>query len=322
MTTFEELKDLGNKCYKKGEFELSLEFYSKALEISPDNHVIFSNKSLVFHKLEKHDLALEEAEKSIESNKIWAKGYLRKASALNALGRFEEAKESCVSGFVLQDQSLCELFVKEWLKASQALVDSKYEALKKPPWSEVLPEAAVLFCNEYCQLLFTVCYLRLSDADSMSHDKMVECVVEAVRIAENVLTEFHHPSTPSLTEWAKAASVEFESHPRSEWSSLMENLLSTSSSLMDWLKNDVHKSLRLVLDPVMMLALSAMLVRGNLLSQAYTGHYALEYLGYACSGFFEQGVLQGPEYTAFHMAILSLILSSYRLRGASGEGDV
>ncbi len=91
---------------------------------------------------------------------------------------------------------------------------------------------------------------------------------------------------------------------------------------MDWLKTDVHKSLRLALDPVMMLALSAMLVRGNLLSQAYTGHFALEYLGYACTGFFEQGVLKGPEYTAFHMAILSLILSSYRLRGALGDGDV
>ena len=38
--------------------------------------------------------------------------------------------------------------------------------------------------------------------------------------------------------------------------------------------------------------------------------------------FFEQGVLTGPMYTAFHMAVLSMILNSYRLRGALDENEV
>ena len=267
-------------------------------------------------------MALEEAEKSIKANKIWAKGYIRKAAALNALGKHKEAKEACVDGFVLQDQSLCELFVNEWLKAGQALVDPKFDALKMPPWSDVLPEAANLFCDEYCAILHTVCYLRLSDAQSMSHETMTDCVLGAVEIAENVLLEFHHPSTVLLREWAKAATIDFESYPKSEWSDLIGSLHTKSLSFMGWLKNDVHKSLRLVLDPVIMLALSAMLVRGNILSQAYTGHHSLEYLGYACSGFFEQRVLTGPKYAAFHMAILSLILNSYRLRGKLEDSEV
>ena len=322
MASFDELKRKGNELFKQGQFELALEFYSKALEISPSNHIALSNRSLTFYKLERYDSALEEADKCIQANKSWAKGYIRKATALNALGRYKEAKEACVVGFTLQEQSLCKLFVEEWLKASRSLVDPKFDALKKPPWSDVLPEAADLFCDEYCTLLHKVAYLRLSDSQSMSHDEMANCVLGAVGIAEGVLAEFHHPTTLSLKEWAEAATIHFESHPKSEWSDLMDNLHKKSLNLMGWLKNDVHKSLRLVLDPVLMLALSAILVRGNVLCQAYTGHHTTEYLGYACVGFFEQGVLKDPKYTAFHMAILSMILNSYRLRGALDENEV
>ena len=322
MANFDELKSKGNEFFKQGQFELALEFYSKALEISPSNHIALSNRSLTFFKLERYDSALEEADKCIQANKSWAKGYLRKAAALNALGKSKEAKEVCAAGFMLQEQSLCKLFVEEWLKASRSLVDPKFDDLKKPPWFDVLPESADLFCDEYCTLLHKVVYLRLSDSQSMSHDEMVKCVLDAVGIAEDVLAEFHHPSTPSLKEWAEAATIHFESHPKSEWCKLMDDLHKKSSNLMEWLKNDVHKSLRLVLDPIMMLALSALLVRGNVLCQAYTGHHSTEYLGYASVGFFEQGVLTDATYTAFHMAVLSMILNSYRLRGALDENEV
>ena len=322
MASFDELKNKGNECFKQGQFEIALEFYTKALEISPSNHIALSNRSLAFYKLERYDSALDEANKCVKANKSWAKGYLRKAAALNALGKHEEAKGICIAGFTLQDQSLCKLFVEEWLKASRSLVNPKFDALKKPPWSDVLPEAADLFCDEYCDLLHTVAHLRLSDAQSMSQDTMAKCVQGAVEIAEDVLTEFHYPSSLSLKEWAETATIHFESHPKSEWGKLMDNLHKKTSNLIGWFKNDVHKALRQVLDPILMLALSAMLVRGNVLCQAYTGHHSTEYLGYACAGFFEQGVLTDPKYTAFHMAVLSMILNSYRLRGALDENEV
>ena len=244
------------------------------------------------------------------------------AVALNALGKHKEAMETCIAGFSLQDQSLCKLFVEEWLKASRSLVNPKFDALKKPPWSDVLPEAADLFCDEYCNLLYTVAHLRLSDAQGMSHEMMKKCVQGAMKIVEDVLKEFHFPPTLVLKEWAEVATLHFESFPKSEWDKLMDNLHKKCNAFIGWFINDVHKSLRLVLDPVLMLALSAMLIHGNVLCQAYTGHHATEYLGYACAGFFEQEVLTGPEYTAFHMAVLSMILNSYRLRGALDENEV
>ncbi len=322
MATFDELKNKGNACFKEGQLDQAVELYSKALELSPTGYVALSNRSLALYKLEKYELALEDADKCTQINAKWAKGHLRRAAALCALGRFKEAKEACVLGFALQDPRLCDLFVEEWLKASKALVSSQFDRLKKPPWSDVIPDAAELFCDEYCDILFTVTYLRLSDSDSMSQESMVKCTQGAIEIAEKVLSEFQHPSTPALREWAEVATIQYESYPKSRWGELMKTLQQKTGAAVKWLKEDVHKSLRKVLDPVLLLALSAMLVRGNVLCQAYTGHNATEYLGYASVGFFEQGVFTAPKYTAFHMAILSLILNSYRLRGAINDEQI
>lgn len=322
MANFDDLKSKGNEYFKQGHFELALEFYSKALEVLPSNHIALSNRSLTFYKLEKYNLALEDAEKCILANKSWAKGHLRKTAALNSLGKYKEAKESCIAGFILQDQSLCTIFVGEWLKASRSLVNPRFDCLKQPPWSDVVPESSDLFCDDYCDVLLTVVYQRLSDAESMSHDTMSKCVLGSVSIAEHVLTEFRHPLALSLREWGEVAVIKFESQPKSKWKKLMDDLQKKSSNAIAWFKNDLHRSLRQVLDPVLVLAISAMLVRGNSLCQAYTGHYSTEYLGYACVGFFEQGILSNSKYIAFNMAVLSMILNSYRLRGALDENEV
>lgn len=322
MATFDELKNKGNVCFKEGKLDQAIELYTKALELSPIGYVALSNRSLAFYKLEKYEQALEDADKCTQVNGRWAKGHLRRAAALIALGRFKEAKKACVVGFSLQEQRLCDLIVDEWMKASKALVSDKFDHLKNPPWSDVIPDAAELFCDEYCDLLFTITYLRLSDSDSMSHEMMVKCVQGAVEISEKVLSEFQHPSTSLLREWAEAATIQFESYPKSKWGKLMTTLQQKTSDAVKWFKNDVHKALRKVLEPVLILALSAMLVRGNVLSQAYTGHNATEYLGCACVGFFEQGVFKDPVYTGFHLAVLSLILNSYRLRGALSDDQI
>lgn len=322
MATFDELKNKGNACFKEGQLEQAIELYSKAIELLPTGYIALSNRSLAFYKLEKYELALEDADQCIRICGRWPKGHLRRATTLNALERFQEAKEACVLGFVLQDARLCDAFVEEWIKASKSLVSSQFDPLKKPPWSDVIPDAAVLFCDEYCELMSTIAHLRLSDTGSMSQEMMIKCVKGAVELAEKVLLEFQHPSTFLLQEWAEVAVIQFESYPKSKWDDLMKALQEKTSNVVKWFKDDVHRSLRKVLDPVLLLALSAMLVRGNVLCQVYTGHYATEYLGYACVGFFEQGVLTGPAYTAFHMATLSMILNSYRLRGAIDDDQV
>jgi len=113
MADFNALKSKGNDHFKNGQFELALECYSRALDVSPSDHVVLSNRSLALVKLERYESALEDANKCIIAKNSWAKGYARKAVALNALGRHSDAKEVCVKGFVLQDQTLCGFFVEE-----------------------------------------------------------------------------------------------------------------------------------------------------------------------------------------------------------------
>ena len=65
MATFDELKNKGNACFKEGQLEQAIELYSKALELLPTGYIALSNRSLAFYKLEKYELALEDADQCI-----------------------------------------------------------------------------------------------------------------------------------------------------------------------------------------------------------------------------------------------------------------
>jgi hypothetical protein len=132
--------------------------------------------------LTEHEQALEDAQKCIAAQERWAKGYARKAAALNALERYSETKAVCVTGFVLQDRNLCKVFVDSWLEASRALVSPKFDALK------VLRGPTSFQKHLTYSVMSTVscCFNKqLSDAQGMSHQQMEECVMGALQIMQN-----------------------------------------------------------------------------------------------------------------------------------------
>jgi stress-induced-phosphoprotein 1 len=47
----ERLKTLGNTKFNDKQFVDAIELYSQAIELAPDNHVLFSNRSISFNKL-------------------------------------------------------------------------------------------------------------------------------------------------------------------------------------------------------------------------------------------------------------------------------
>eukprot|EP00595_Chromulina_sp_UTEXLB2642_P000360 CAMPEP_0196761234 /NCGR_PEP_ID=MMETSP1095-20130614/397_1 /TAXON_ID=96789 ORGANISM="Chromulina nebulosa, Strain UTEXLB2642" /NCGR_SAMPLE_ID=MMETSP1095 /ASSEMBLY_ACC=CAM_ASM_000446 /LENGTH=561 /DNA_ID=CAMNT_0042110499 /DNA_START=16 /DNA_END=1701 /DNA_ORIENTATION=- len=91
-------KDQGNKHLQAGEYDLAVEAYTKAISIDPSDHVFYSNRSAAY--LSKGDSvnALNDAEKCIQVNPTWPKGYSRKGAALHALKRWDEAVASYESG--------------------------------------------------------------------------------------------------------------------------------------------------------------------------------------------------------------------------------
>lgn len=55
------------------------------------NHVLYSNRSAAYAKANKYDLALQDAEKTVQLKPDWGKGYSRQGAALAFLGRVDDA---------------------------------------------------------------------------------------------------------------------------------------------------------------------------------------------------------------------------------------
>jgi stress-induced-phosphoprotein 1 len=84
------IKAKGIDAFKSKDFEKAIEEFAKAIELSPSDHTLYGNTSACYYNLNKFDEALESAEKCIEVNPGWSKGYQRKGMALAALNKVPE----------------------------------------------------------------------------------------------------------------------------------------------------------------------------------------------------------------------------------------
>lgn len=79
---------------RRGRRGAALTAHPQAIESDAGNHVLYSNRSAAYLALKRHEDALRDAEKCVELNMDWPKGYARQGAALQALGRYAEA-EAC-----------------------------------------------------------------------------------------------------------------------------------------------------------------------------------------------------------------------------------
>lgn len=68
-----DLKDKGNAALSAGNYEQAIEHYTKAIELEPHNHVLYSNRSAAYAKQKKYQNALEDAEKTVSIKPDWPK---------------------------------------------------------------------------------------------------------------------------------------------------------------------------------------------------------------------------------------------------------
>eukprot|EP01129_Flabellula_baltica_P012597 TRINITY_DN5704_c0_g1_i1.p1 TRINITY_DN5704_c0_g1~~TRINITY_DN5704_c0_g1_i1.p1 ORF type:complete len:586 (+),score=169.19 TRINITY_DN5704_c0_g1_i1:23-1759(+) len=93
-----EYKNLGNAQLQQQNYEGAIEQYTLGIECDPTNHILFSNRSAAYHNLGKYQEALEDANKVIEINPQFWKGYSRKGLALLSLDQPYEAMEAYQEG--------------------------------------------------------------------------------------------------------------------------------------------------------------------------------------------------------------------------------
>ncbi|KAL8896264.1 MAG: hypothetical protein Q9192_003183 [Flavoplaca navasiana] len=90
----DSLKAEGNKAFAAKNFDEAIDKFSKAIDIEPENHVLYSNRSGAYASLKNFDKALEDATKTTEIKPDWAKGWGRKGAALHGTGDLVGANDA------------------------------------------------------------------------------------------------------------------------------------------------------------------------------------------------------------------------------------
>jgi stress-induced-phosphoprotein 1 len=173
------LKVKGNEALNEGKFGEAVNFYSEAITLDPTNHVLYSNRSAAHAKAEEWDDALKDADKTVELNPSWARGYSRKGAALHGLAMFDEAITAYKKGLELEPGSASfTTAISEAEKAKQAeKVDSnqifnQFAAFFSEPMMSLMrsnPQVAS-FIND-SNFLATAAAIRSNPGSLFSHFK-------------------------------------------------------------------------------------------------------------------------------------------------------
>jgi len=104
----ERYKDEGNAAFQEGTTESvkqAINLYTQAIDMDPDNHIYYSNRSAAYLKADSKSKALWDAEKCVEIAPAWAKGYSRLGAAQQSLKRFDNAIDAFKKAIELDPDS-------------------------------------------------------------------------------------------------------------------------------------------------------------------------------------------------------------------------
>ncbi|KAF7560087.1 hypothetical protein G7046_g4070 [Stylonectria norvegica] len=105
MASADEFKALGNKAIAAKSFDEAVDNFTKAIELQPDNHILYSNRSAAYASKREWDNALKDAEKTTEIKPDWAKGWGRKGAALHGQGDLLGANDAYEEGLKLDENN-------------------------------------------------------------------------------------------------------------------------------------------------------------------------------------------------------------------------
>ena len=312
----EEIKQKGNSLYKEQKFHEAIEEYTKGLEISLNDPILLSNRSVAYWKLGCYENALSDAELCIQTKPDWVKGYLRKLVALNSLEKYDKAKETAVKGFTFNDLKLSKDFVGEWLKASRVQVDHDVATrLSKRPYYNFYPDGVDLISNDYCSVLLRIIEPLMPSLSQgvlgISHRVFSDCLENILQLLHSLLAEFNQLSTSVFSDWIEKIRIDVDAFNLLSKAELMQALNEKTLAVASWLREELHTALVPIIAPTLLLVPLAALSRSFCLRCMNTGHFTLEYLAHATLAFFEDCIFDQPLYISTSIALFLLILYSY-----------
>lgn len=97
----DEAKAKGNAAFSAGNYDDAIRHFTTAIELSPDNHVLYSNRSAAYASLNQFTEALSDAKKTVELKPDWPKGYSRLGAAQLGLHNYSDAVSAYKKGLEL-----------------------------------------------------------------------------------------------------------------------------------------------------------------------------------------------------------------------------
>ncbi|CAL5432718.1 unnamed protein product [Camellia sinensis] len=122
----DEAKAKGNAAFSAGNYADAIRHFTVAINLAPDNHVLYSNRSAAYASLHQYSDALPDAEKTVQLKPDWSKGYSRLGAAHLGLHHYDDAVSSYRKGLEIDPNN-------EALKSGLADAQSAAARSRAPP---------------------------------------------------------------------------------------------------------------------------------------------------------------------------------------------
>ena len=313
--SFQDLKKEGNKHFFNGEYDKAIASYTEAIDLQPQNHLLFSNRSASYNKLKSYQNALDDAMQCIQLEPEFARGYLRKATACNGLQKHGEAILAAEKGYKLRaSERICKDCINEWLIASSAILKTSVEEMEDVP-----PGTFPVTSN--CQELLLKLQHQHDSPGGVSLDVLQTYLLEIAKELEIILGKFGHTLSVHMNEWVSAfmqcLTLDPRTHSTSTTVSKAEEV--KLKELMKWLDLEVDHVLYPVIRPVFALMTVAMLTCASTLSHLISSRYHIQILTKTCQKFYKNSILSTNEYVRLHIHALQLLIDSFCMENGHAQ---
>ena len=305
----DELKQKGNKLIKEKQYEAALECYNAALKLKPEDHTVYSNRSLAYLRIGKAAEALSDAEECLRYSPQFARGYMRKAIALNVLKMHEKAKEAAVAGYLLRgSDTISKECISQWISACSELYKDYYLITS-------LPTGSVITSDKYFVTLMAILQSRMSSINGMTTDQMITLLEDVTAQLYYTLNLFgHSDKSKTVEEWRNALVniSDVDQVPKEACQVIADK----SKLLCNWLNKDIDPHLYPIVRPILILAVMTVLSRCYILNCMNLGHINIQLLSQGCLPLFENSILNTPEYIGQYLGTIVGLLDSFIARGS------
>jgi len=191
----EEMRRRGNEAFTAKNYEEANQLYSKALELEPSNHVLYSNRSAAKLNLGKNEEALQDALEALTIDPTYLKAYQRVISSHRALGNLEDAlkasqaavklepKNAWAKGQLKQAQKEWANYLREkpvetvedWIKLFKTLENPKERMLQLAEfWNSSRPEERLTIFHKFLAIIGGAHFTQAIGSEEFTIEKMVE----------------------------------------------------------------------------------------------------------------------------------------------------